>query len=89
MIHLPKIYRKTHVIALKVPISLGLALIRQRNTGFSLGLAGIEYFDMNNISKEEKDSFHLDLKYYFPQVLSSFDNSPKKDTLAICEQVYH
>ncbi len=85
MIHLQK-YTAKPVIALKVPISLGLALIAKGIHGFSLGLAGIEYFDEQYI-KEEKDSFHLDLKYYFPQVLSSLI-FPKKDTLAF-EQVYH
>lgn len=84
MINLQK-YTNKPVIALKVPISLGLALIAKGIHGFSLGLASIDYFDEQYI-KEEKDSFNLYSKYYFPQLLS-FLTYPKKDTFAF-KQVY-
>ena len=62
-------YTNKPVIALKVPIPLGFALIAKGVHGFSLGLASIDYFDEQYI-KEEKDSFNLYSKFYFPQVLS-------------------
>lgn len=79
-------YTNKPVIALKVPIPLGLALIAKGIHGFSLGLASIDYFDEQYI-KEEKDSFNLYSKFYFPQVLS-FLTYPKKDTFAF-EQLYN
>jgi serine/threonine-protein kinase len=85
MINLQK-YTNKPVIALKVPIPLGLALIAKGIHGFSLGLASIDYFDEQYI-KEEKDSFNLYSKFYFPQVLS-FLSYPKKDTFAF-EQIYN
>lgn len=85
MVNLQK-YTNKPVIALKVPISLGLALIAKGIHGFSLGLASIDYFDEQYI-KEEKDSFNLYSKFYFPQVLS-FLTYPKKDTFAF-EQLYN
>ncbi len=84
MVNLQK-YTGKPVIALKVPIPLGLALIGKGIHGFSLGLASIDYFDEQYI-KEEKDSFNLYSKFYFPQVLS-FLTYPKKDTFAF-EQIY-
>jgi hypothetical protein len=48
-------YTNKPVIALKVPIPLGFALIAKGVHGFSLGLASIDYFDEQYI-KEEKDS---------------------------------
>lgn len=85
MVNLQK-YTNKPVIALKVPISLGLSLIAKGIHGFSLGLASIDYFDEQYI-KEEKDSFNLYSKFYFPQVLS-FLTYPKKDTFAF-EQLYN
>ena len=79
-------YTSKPVIALKVPIPLGLTLIAKGIHGFSLGLASIDYFDEQYI-KEEKDSFNLYSKFYFPQVLS-FLTYPKKDTFAF-EQIYN
>lgn len=79
MVNLQK-YTNKPVIALKVPIPLGLALVAKGIHGFSLGLASIDYFDEQYI-KEEKDSFNLYSKFYFPQVLS-FLTYPKKDTFA-------
>lgn len=79
-------YTGKPVIALKVPIPLGLTLIAKGIHGFSLGLASIDYFDEQYI-KEEKDSFNLYSKFYFPQVLS-FLTYPKKDTFAF-EQIYN
>ena len=79
-------YTNKPVIALKVPIPLGFALIAKGVHGFSLGLASIDYFDEQYI-KEEKDSFNLYSKFYFPQVLS-FLTYPKKDTFAF-EQIYN
>ena len=79
-------YTNKPVIALKVPISLGLTLIALGIHGFSMGLASIDYFDEQYI-KEEKDSFNLYSKFYFPQVLS-FLTYPKKDTFAF-EQLYN
>lgn len=79
-------YTNKSVIALKVPIPLGFALIAKGIHGFSLGLASIDYFDEQYI-KEEKDSFNLYSKFYFPQVLS-FLTYPKKDTFAF-EQIYN
>ena len=76
MVNLQK-YTNKPVIALKVPIALGLALIVKGIHGFSLGLASIDYFDESYI-KEEKDAFNMYAKYYFPQVLS-FLTYPKKD----------
>ena len=84
MINLQK-YTNKPVIALKVPIPLGLTLIAKGIHGFSLGLASIDYFDEQYI-KEEKDSFNLYSKFYFPQVLS-FLTYPKKDTFAF-KQLY-
>lgn len=79
-------YTNNPVIALKVPIPLGLTLIGKGIHGFSLGLASIDYFDEQYI-KEEKDSFNLYSKFYFPQVMS-FLTYPKKDTFAF-EQIYN
>ncbi|MCM1135556.1 MAG: serine/threonine protein kinase [Clostridium sp.] len=84
MVNLQK-YTNKPIIALKVPIPLGLALIAKGIHGFSLGLASIDYFDEQYI-KEEKDSFNLYSKFYFPQVLS-FLTYPKKDTF-VFEQLY-
>lgn len=85
MVNLQK-YTSKPVIALKVPIPLGLTLIAKGIHGFSLGLASIDYFDEQYI-KEEKDSFNLYSKFYFPQVLS-FLTYPKKDTF-VFEQIYN
>lgn len=85
MINLQK-YTNKPVIALKVPIPLGLALIAKGIHGFSLGLACIDYFDEQYI-KEEKEAFNLYSKFYFPQVLS-FLSYPKRDTFAF-EQIYN
>ena len=85
MINLQK-YTNKPVIALKVPIPLGLALIAKGIHGFSLGLASIDYFDEQYI-KEEKDAYYTYSKFYFPQVLS-FLSYPKKDTFAF-EQIYN
>lgn len=85
MINLQK-YTNKPVVALKVPIPLGLALISKGIHGFSLGLASIDYFDEQYI-KEEKDAFNLYSRFYFPQVLS-FLSYPKKDTFAF-EQIYN
>lgn len=85
MVNLQK-YTSKPVIALKVPIPLGLTLIAKGIHGFSLGLASIDYFDEQYI-KEEKDSFNLYSKFYFPQLLS-FLTYPKKDTFAF-EQIYN
>lgn len=85
MVNLQK-YTSKPIIALKVPIPLGLTLIAKGIHGFSLGLASIDYFDEQYI-KEEKDSFNLYSKFYFPQVLS-FLTYPKKDTFAF-EQIYN
>ena len=85
MVDLQK-YTSKPVIALKVPIPLGLTLIAKGIHGFSLGLASIDYFDEQYI-KEEKDSFNLYSKFYFPQVLS-FLTYTKIDTIAF-EQIYN
>lgn len=85
MINLQK-YTNKPIIALKVPVSLGLALISKGIHGFSLGLASIDYFDEQYI-KEEKDTFNIYSKFYFPQVLS-FLTYPKKDTFAF-RQIYN
>ncbi len=82
MLNLQK-YTNKPVIALKVPISLGLTLIAKGIKGFSLGLASIDYFDEQYI-KEEKESFNMYSKYYFPQLLS-FLTYPKKDTFAFAQ----
>ena len=79
-------YTNKPVIALKVPIPLGLSLLACGVHGFSLGLASIDYFDEQYI-KEEKESFNLYSKFYFPQTLS-FLSYPKKDTFAF-EQLYN
>lgn len=84
MINLQK-YTNKPVIALKVPISLGLTLIAKGIHGFSLGLASIDYFDEQYI-KEENDSFGSYSKYYFPQLLSFFTYL-KRDTFAL-KQAY-
>lgn len=85
MVNLQK-YTNKPVIALKVPIPLGLALVAKGIHGFSLGLASIDYFDEQYI-KEEKEAFNIYSKFYFPQVLS-FLSYPKKDTFAF-EQIYN
>lgn len=85
MMNLQK-YTSKPVIALKVPVALGLTLVAKGIHGFSLGLASIDYFDEQYI-KEEKDAFNLYSKFYFPQVMS-FLTYPKKDTFAF-EQIYN
>ena len=85
MIYLQK-YTNKPVIALKVPIPLGLALVAKGIHGFSLGLASIDYFDEEYI-KTEKESYNLYSKFYFPQVLS-FLTYPKKETFAF-EPIYN
>lgn len=84
MVKLQK-YTNKKVIALKVPIPLGLALLADGIHGFSMGLASIDYFDEQYI-KEEKETFNLYSKFYFPQVLS-FLSYPKKDTF-VFQQLY-
>ena len=84
MVNLQK-YTNKKVIALKVPIPLGLALIADGIHGFSMGLASIDYFDEQYI-KEEKEMFNLYSKFYFPPVLS-FLSYPKKDTF-VFQQLY-
>lgn len=85
MVNLQK-YTNKPVIALKVPIPLGLALLAKGIHGFSLGLASIDYFDEQYI-KEEKDAYNIYSKFYFPQVLS-FLSYPKKDTF-VFEQIFN
>lgn len=85
MLNLQK-YTSKPVIALKVPVALGLTLVAKGIHGFSLGLASIDYFDEQYI-KEEKDAFNLYSKFYFPQVMS-FLTYPKKDTF-VFEQIYN
>ena len=57
------------VIALKVPVALGLYLISNGIHGFSCGISELEFFDENYI-KDESDPFNLYAKFYFPQLLS-------------------
>lgn len=57
------------VIALKIPVALGLYLISIGIHGFSCGISNLEFFDENYI-KDENDSFNLYAKYYFPQLLT-------------------
>lgn len=85
MLNLQK-YTNKPVIALKVPVALGLTLVAKGIHGFSLGLASIDYFDEQYI-KEEKDSFNLYSKFYFPKVMSLM-SYPKKDTF-VFEQLYN
>lgn len=85
MVNLQK-YTSKPVIALKVPIPLGLSLVAKGIHGFSLGLASIDYFDEQYI-KEEKDAFNIYSKFYFPKVLS-FLSYPKKDVFAF-EQIFN
>lgn len=85
MIKLQK-YTGKPVIALKVPIPLGLTLIAKGIHGFSLGLASIDYFDEQYI-KEEKDAYNMYSKFYFPQVLS-FLTYPKKDVFEF-DKIYN
>ena len=66
------------VIALKVPIALGLALIAKGVHGFSTGIGSIEYFEEQNI-KEDVDPYNMYAKYYFSELLS-FYSYPRKDT---------
>ena len=73
-------YSHKPVIALKVPISLGLTLLAMGIHGFSLGLASIDYFNEDYI-KDEKDSFNMYSKFYFPKLMS-FLTYPKKDAFA-------
>jgi serine/threonine-protein kinase len=78
-------YTGKPVIALKVPVPLGLALMAKGVHGFSLGLAGIEYFDEQYI-KIERDAFNIYSKYYFPQIVS-FLSYPRKDKF-VFRQLY-
>lgn len=57
------------VIALKVPVALGLYLISIGIHGFSCGISNLEFFDENYI-KDETDPFNLYAKYYFPHLLT-------------------
>lgn len=68
------------VIALKVPVPLGLGLIAKGIHGFSTGIASIEFFDEQYI-KDERDIFNMYAKYYFPQLLS-FYTYQRKDQYA-------
>ncbi len=86
MVNLQK-YTGKPVIALKVPIPLGLALLAKGICGFSLGLSGIEYFDEQYI-KEERDSYQLAYsKFYVPQTLSLL-MYPNQDA-AVWERLGH
>lgn len=57
------------VIALKVPVALGLYLISIGIHRFSCGVSNLEFFDENYI-KDETESFNLYAKFYFPQLLT-------------------
>lgn len=57
------------VIALKVPIALGLYLISIGIHGFSCGISNLEFFDENYI-KDDSEAYNLYAKYYFPELLS-------------------
>lgn len=57
------------VIALKIPVALGLYLISIGVHGFSCGISNLEFFDENYI-KDENDPFNLYAKYYFPHLLT-------------------
>lgn len=57
------------VIALKVPVALGLYLISIGIHGFSCGVSNLEFFDENYI-KDDVEAFNLYAKYYIPELLS-------------------
>ena len=59
------------VIALKVPVTLGLGLIAKGIHGFSTGIASIEFFDEQYI-KDETDPYNMYAKYYFPKLMSFY-----------------
>lgn len=75
------------VIALKVPVPVGLGLIAKGIHGFSTGIASIEYFDEQYI-KDETDPFNMYAKYYFPELLS-FYTYPRKDAYAFSPVYEH
>lgn len=74
------------VIGLKVPVAIGLALIAKGISGFSLGIASIEFFDEQYI-KDDVDPYNMYAKYYFPQLLS-FHTYPRKDLYSF-EPIYN
>jgi len=57
------------VIALKVPVAIGLFLIAEGIHGFSCGVSNLEYFDENYI-KDETDAFNLYAKFYLPELIT-------------------
>lgn len=57
------------VIALKVPIALGLYLISIGIHGFSCGISNLEFFDEDYI-KDDTEAFNLYAKYYIPELLT-------------------
>lgn len=57
------------VIALKVPVALGLYLISIGIHGFSCGVSNLEFFDEDYI-KDDTEAFNLYAKYYIPELLT-------------------
>lgn len=57
------------VIALKIPVALGLYLVSIGIHGFSCGISNLEFFDEDYI-KDETDPFNLYARFYFPQLLT-------------------
>lgn len=75
------------VIALKVPVTLGLGLIAKGIHGFSTGIASIEFFDEQYI-KDESDPYNMYAKYYYPELLS-FYTYQRKDQYAFLPVYEH
>lgn len=59
----------TRVIALKVPVPIGLYLLSLGIHGFSCGISALEYFDEEFINKDRK-AFNIYAKYYFKELLT-------------------
>lgn len=59
----------TRVIALKVPVPLGLYILASGIHGFSCGISSLEYFEEEFINKD-RQAFNIYAKYYFPEILT-------------------
>lgn len=83
------------VIALKVPVTLGLYLLACGIHGFSCGISTLEYFEEEFINKDRK-AFNIYAKYYFTKLLSlatyarkePYQLSPAYDLLSKCDCPY-
>lgn len=85
----------TKVIAIKVPVPLGLFVLSNGIHGFSCGISALEYFEEEFINKD-RQAFNIYAKYYFPELLTlatyarqePYQLSPAYDYLDKCNCPY-